>query len=480
MNRRGIWIGAALVWVTSGAPSAWATPPEAAPNLLLISIDTLRRDHCSVYAYDHDTTPHLRKIAERGARFDLAYAPAPSTAPTHASILTGLYPPSHGLIRNGVELSASNRTLAEILAAAGYQTAAVVSSFVLDAQFGFDQGFAHYDDDFAASESAVQFDTWEGHAVPSTGFDRPANAATRQAMRWLWEKRDPQRPFFLFVHYFDPHAPYRAPPPYDRRFPSPGPEPGAGPPGSFEFGEAVRNYDGEIAFTDHEIGRLLEALEHLGLADDTLLVVTADHGEGLMDHGHMAHGLSLHEELVRVPLLLRWPGKILPGRSYTEPVELVDIAPTVVELLDLPTGTPAANQLQASGLQASRFQGRSLAAWLRGKGSPEAKPPVRPVFLFRRHFAADFVEGIRVKGALSGIRLGKWKLIEATDPPRRELYDLESDPRERVNRLHDQPEVAARLADALATHRRGQPSTGTAPTLPDRVRRALRALGYTE
>lgn len=459
MSHHAIWISTALLWVTSAS----ATPPVAPPNLLLITIDTLRRDHCSVYGYVHDTTPYLRGIAEQGARFDLAYAPAPSTAPTHASILTGLYPPTHRLIQNGLDLGESNQTLAEILAAQQYQTAAVVSSFVLHSQFGFDQGFAHYEDDFEASESTARLEAWEGHAV-AAGFDRPADAATRRAIRWLWEERDPKRPFFLFVHYFDPHAPYRAPRPYDRRFPAPGPDPGAGPPGSLAFGESVRNYDGEIAFTDREIGRLLESLERLGLADHTLLVVTADHGEGLMDHGHMGHGLSLHEELVRVPLLLRWPGQILPGRRYAEPVELVDIVPTVVDLIG---ATRVAN----------RFQGRSLAALLRGQRSPE---PNRPVYWVRRPFTKDFVEGIRVKGSLSGVRQGKWKLVEATEPPRRELYDLETDPRERVNRLHDRPDVAARLGDVLAEWRRGQPAAGPTSGLSDSVRRALQALGYVE
>ena len=226
----------------------------------------------------------------------------------------------------------------------------------------------------------------------------------------------------------------------------------------------MARYEAGVRELDLHLQGLREGLEQRGLWQEAYVVVTSDHGEALLEHGLWDHGFSVAHAELHVPLLLRWPGQILPGRRYAEPVELVDIVPTVVDLIG---ATRVAN----------RFQGRSLAALLRGQRSPE---PNRPVYLVRRPFTKDFVEGIRVKGSLSGVRQGKWKLVEATEPPRRELYDLETDPRERVNRLHDRPDVAARLGDVLAEWRRGQPAAGPASGLSDSVRRALQALGYVE
>ncbi|MDH3211966.1 MAG: sulfatase-like hydrolase/transferase [Myxococcales bacterium] len=432
------------------------------PNVLLITIDTLRRDHCSVYGYAHDTTPHLRRVAEGGLRFDLAYAPTPTTGPTHASILTGLYPPAHRVVKNGVALAARNETLAEILAAQGYQTSGIVSSFVLHARFGFGQGFSVYQDDFEAATASASVSTWEGQDVEK-GFDRRADATTRRAIRWLWEDRDRERPFFLFVHYFDPHSPYEAPGAFAQRFPPPDPGAGEGIQASLAFRQAVRNYDGEIAFTDQEIGRLLDAIERQGLSEKTLVVITADHGEGLMDHGAMLHGLDLYEENVRVPLLLRWPDRIPAGRVLAQPVELVDLAPTILDLI---------------GVKSSRaFQGRSLAASLRGD---EPLDPDRPIYLHRRRFDAEYADGIYVKGRQFGIRWGRWKTIDAPDQGRTALYDLESDPQERTDRSRSDADQAARLAEKLMEWRRSGTSDPAFRGLSESDREALEALGYSE
>jgi arylsulfatase A-like enzyme len=461
MKFRSLWL-TALAW-SLGSGCAPAPENGDRPNLLLITIDTLRSDHCSVYGYDHDTTPNLRRLAEEGARFDLAYAPTSTTGPTHASILTGLYPPTHGVVKNGLELAERHETLAEILAARGYQTAAVVSSYILDSLFGYAQGFATYQDDFDPATSTMEFEAREGQEI-SQGYDSRADATTRRAMRWLWEDRDRNHPFLLFVHYFDPHEPYGAPGAFARRFPPPPADPAGRPRASQETREEIRQYDGEIAFTDQEIGRLLETLEREGLAENTLVVITADHGEGLMDHDIMGHGVYIYEELVRVPLLLRWPGRIPPGRSFAEPVEQVDLAPTLLDLIGAP-------------FDSQRFQGRSLAASLLGDAPLD---PDRPVYLQRRHYTEEFERGIRVKGEQYAIRWGRWKYIDASDQGRTELYDLETDPGEQVDRSRDEPHHAARLAERLAAWRQRQTGERPVRAISTRDREALEALGYVE
>ena len=174
------WRLAAVALVIACSDPAVETPP----NLLLVTIDTLRRDHCSAYGYERDTTPHLRAFASQGVRFDAAYAPGPITGPTHATLFTGLYPIAHGYVKNGLRLDEAHQTLAERLRAQGYQTAAIVSSFALARRFGFEQGFESYDDRFAPHRSSIVWEEWEGHRV-SQGFDQPAPDATRRAIRWL-------------------------------------------------------------------------------------------------------------------------------------------------------------------------------------------------------------------------------------------------------------------------------------------------------
>ncbi len=406
----------------------------------------------SVYGYERDTTPNLRRFARDATRFEAAYSATASTGPTHATLFTGLHPIEHGLLKNGMRLAGFHRTLAEALRDHGFQTSAVVSSFVLDARFGFAQGFESYDDDFLAAEGTSELRHWEGHAVGDS-FDRRADHTTRRALRWL-EQRDPARPFFLFVHYFDPHLPYAPPPPFDRvHVPRP----------ASELEAQVGRYDGEIAFTDREIGRLLDGLEALGLGRDTLVAITADHGEGLMQHGALSHGIYLYEGAVRVPLLLRWPAGFAGARSIAEPVGLVDLPASLLALC-------------GAHLEAA-FGGRSLAAPLRD-GSPVG---ASPVWLYRRPYGHGSIEGIAVRGDMFGVREGRWKYIEARGMRTRELYDLEADPLERENRIAPDAEVAARMAAALETwqsaHRRPLPKQ---PGLDAAERRALESLGYVE
>jgi arylsulfatase A-like enzyme len=430
------------------------------PNLVLICVDTLRADRTSAYGYLDETTPSLAAFAAQGALFEFAYAPMAQTAPSTASLFTGQYPARHGLLRNGLRLSEEARTLAEVLSDQGWQAAAIVSSFVLSERFGFAQGFERFDDEFDPAQASMTLKEWEGHRI-TTGFDRRAGDATRRAQQWIWA-RDRKRPFFLFVHYFDPHSPYAAPKGFDPKLPLP---PKRDNPISslLEYRVEVKGYHEEIAYVDQQIGNLLDVIDREGLADDTLVVVTADHGEGLWDHGYWLHGLDVYEEAVRVPLLARWPGKIEAGLRVAGPVALVDVAPTLFELLGAEDG--------------SAFDGRSLAPKLLGK--PGAAPAA-PIYLYRRKYDKGVIEGIRVHGEFFGVRRGRFKLIEHTEGGRHELYDLEQDPGERHNLIDTAPEEAAKLHDLLTAWRSTHAETPSMVPLSDDEQRALEALGYVE
>jgi arylsulfatase A-like enzyme len=443
----------ALLLLATGCPAQ--TPVRG--NLLLVTLDTTRADHVSAYGYPRDTTPALRALAEAGTRFAHAYAPAATTGPSHATLFTSLYPLAHGILRNGLELRATERTLAEVLRERGYATAAFVSSFVLDARFGYAQGFDLYDDDFEAAKATLPpRREWREHAIPG-GFDRTADATTQRAVDWLSGGRDRSRPFFLFVHYFDPHAPMNPPDAYAARF-APG-------PGASRLDVRIGRYDGEIAFADDQIDRLLGALAHEGLDARTLVVVTADHGEGLRQHGHLAHGVHLYEEAVRVPLLLRWPGVVPAGHVVEAPVALVDLAPTLLDLLGVPE--PGAG-----------FQGQSLA---RAVTAGAALDPERAIHLQRRHYDGERIGEEWVEGELFGLRQGRWKYLESGDGSRRELYDLAEDPGETRNLADGRPDEVRRLAEGIAAWKAATRREGEAPREPsESEREGLRALGYVE
>jgi arylsulfatase A-like enzyme len=430
-------------------------PTERRPNVLLVTIDTLRDDHCSVSGYELQTTPTLEALARDGARMELSYAPTATTGPTHASILTSLYPIAHGVLKNGMSLDEGFPTLAETLSASGYRTAGVVSSFVLDAKFGYGQGFDVFEDDFEPATATITRNMFQG--VPVDGaFDRPADRTTEEAVYLLKQFVRGDEPFFLFVHYFDPHAPYVPPEPFASLHPS----------GSADdaLAQKIRAYDGEISFSDREIGKLLQVLEESDLERDTLVVVTADHGEGLMQRGHMHHGVHIYEEAVRVPLLFRWPGKIEAGRTLGEPVELIDLMPTILELVGVEPG--------------DAFHGRSLAGALAGG---ESLDPQRSVFLHRRHYEPRRIGDIAVAGEKFGIRVGPWKYIVGEEEGTRELFNLQEDPGELVNVCERFPAVADELQEKLAAWKEafGREDGGLETLSPEDLER-LKALGYVE
>ena len=272
------------------------------PNLLLVTIDTLRDDHVGAYGAAGARTPTLDALAARGVRFEHAETPVPMTGPSHATILTGLYPPVHGVRDNIVfSLDARHRTLATLLAAQGYRTAAFVGAYPVAAAFGFRQGFESFSENFEESP------------IPGAGAQRPANAVIDDALGWLG--RPAERPFFVWIHLYDPHAPYDPPEPYRTDF-------------------AGRLYDGEIAFADAQLGRVFEWLRASGHDQDTFVAVLSDHGESLGEHGEVTHAVLLYEATLHVPLLVAGPG-IPAGVTVPGRVTTVDLAPTLLHMLGL-------------------------------------------------------------------------------------------------------------------------------------------------
>ncbi len=457
--RRGAGVAAvlAVLWLAVVGWSHFSEPAQT--NLLLVSLDTVRADHLSAYGYAADTSPFLRELSSEGARLSQAYSASATTGPSHATIFTSLYPLAHGVLKNGMNLGAGPATLAELLGREGYETVGVASSFVLDARFGYARGFDRWEDDFDPSTSTVKAETWTGFDVTS-GFDRRANEATDRAVGWLETRSARSRPFFLFVHYFDAHGPYDPPEPYRSRFAG-----GALAENSHDYPETAL-YDGEIAFADDQVRRLLGALGSQGLTENTLVVVTGDHGEGLMQRGVARHGVHIYDEGVRVPLIMRLPGVIPPALVIESPIPSVDLLPTIMELI---TGSAPMDE---------RMQGVSFAAALRHGAELMEE---RPVFLTRRHYQPGNIDGVEVRGMRYAVRLGKWKFFGDSDEGGPELYDLLNDPGEQQNLVASAPREAAALRERLTRWRRENNSENVARVeLSEGDSERLKALGYVE
>jgi arylsulfatase A-like enzyme len=455
-----VWVGLASVVLACGPDPRAVRARDPRPNVLLVSMDTTRADHLSAYGYARPTSSRLEAIAAEGVLVETAYAPSATTGPSHATLFTGLPPIAHDVRKNGQRLDSSHATLAERLAGAGYETGAVVSSYVLNRRFGYDQGFGRYDDDVSRADTPEATTLWEGQEIVGR-FYGSADDTTRRALAWLDDRDHTERPFFLFVHYFDPHDPYLPPAGYRPPFAPTRRE-------NLKLNRTIFLYDTLLAFTDREIGRLLDGLAARGLGDDTLVVVTGDHGEGLMAHGHMFHGVHVYEEAVRVPLILRWPGHLPPGRVVRTPFALVDLASTVLELI----GEAGDGPLGPRGL-APRLVGAAA----------EPAPEPQPIFLYRRHYAGDEApaDGIEAVGEKFAVREGRWKLIEGPEEGTLELFDLERDPEERTNRAAEEPERTEHLRGLIADWRArhaGERGRAAGPTDEERAR--LRALGYVE
>ena len=412
-------------------PFPFVSSQRRAPNVLLITIDTLRWDHVGCYGAKSVRTPVLDRLAARGTRFDSAIMHTPLTAPSHASILTGLTPLRHGVRDNGAfALPPSVPTLATVFKTAGYATAAFVSGFPLDRRFGFAAGFDTYDDRLPNSSRL-------GHPGLA-GSERRGDLTTMRAISWLSARGgstpagDSPRPWFLWVHYFDPHAPYDPPREWGDRY-------------------ATDPYDGEITFVDDQLARLLQAVETSPRGDDTVVLVTADHGESLGEHGEETHGVFIYDSTVRVPWIMAGPG-VPEGRSSTVLARGIDAMPTLLDLAGV--NVPVS------------IEGRSLAPALR-RDRVDERPVYLESLLSARHFGW---------AELHGLRTSRWKYIDA---PAAELYDLTRDSGESTNMLTAESEQAAAMSRQLdAAWRAGADAARTAPARDPDAERRLSALGY--
>jgi arylsulfatase A-like enzyme len=430
------------------------------PDVVLVVIDTLRADHLGSYGYGRAQTPKLDALAARGTRFAAAHSATSWTLPSVASILTGRYPAEHGVDRVGTSLNEKLVTVAEVLHDAGYETAAFSANvaLVIEAS-GFGQGF----DVFRPLEASAD-DT--DPILVRDGTDRAAMAAradamTDAALTWLSARSHPDQPYFLYVHYFDPHVSYSPPKEYAARFGVAPDDPlwhgqsvmllSPTPPPPAQLATLLALYDAEIAFTDTHVGRLCDEVR--ASHGDPVIIVTSDHGEEFGDHGGTQHGKTLYEEMLRVPLLAAGPG-ISEGRVVDTPVSLVSLAPTIAELAAAPPGS---------------FPAPSFAAALRGDDVT-----AEPVFADLSHRLATH------RGAVID---GSWKLTlnRGFDAS---LFDLKADPGERAG-THGAPDLARRLQKALGDHTRdGMKKRAAAPPvtreIDDARRERLKALGYVE
>jgi choline-sulfatase len=431
-NRRMRWtrprvaiLGLALAALAAGSLLVARREPRP-PNLLVITLDTLRADRLGSYGYAAARTPRLDALAARGLRFAQATTVTPLTLPAHSSLFTGTFPPFHGVRDNGgFYLGAEQVTLAETLRERGYRTGGFVSAFVLDSRWGIDQGFDRYFDDF----DLAKFENMAG----MDAIQRPGGETVDETLRWLGE--DKARPFFAWVHLYDPHAPYRPPEAFAAAFPA----------------SASGAYDGEIAATDFQVGRLLDTLAADGRLENTVVAVLADHGEMLGEHGEVTHGFFIYDASVRIPLIVTGPG--VPTAVVADQVRIVDVMPTVLELLGIPG--PAA------------MQGVSLLGFTRGQ---------RPSLLaYSESWFPRYHYGW---SELVSIQDGRFKLIQA---PRPELYDLAQDRGETIDRAAEDPRRVETLQRALEEMSRrlaaGQPTR--APQAMDaETEERLEALGY--
>jgi choline-sulfatase len=398
-------------------------PPR--PNILLITIDTLRADHLGAYGFRPAHTPALDRLAAEGLLCRDAIASAPITMPSHASMLTGLYPPAHGVRDNGsASLPADIVSLPERLGEAGYSTHAFVSAVVLGRLYGLDAGFATYDDDL-----------WSEDAPPLFMIrERSARRTADRVLAWFetWRGAAERRPFFTWVHFFDPHEPHQAPP-----------EAAA---------SAASPYDAEITAVDSQVARLIEALRTAGVLDSTIVIATADHGESLGEHGESTHGVFVYDATVRVPLIVRYPAAFAAGRIYDGPVRHVDLAPTLVAML---------------GLEPMETQGVDLGPAWRGR------VPAPALSQYSESMLSELGFGM---APLYAVRRDGYKRIRA---PRPELYDLRADPNELTDlNARDRSRTAGldRELDAVLKTTRSRPAS-TAPMTSETME-MLQSLGY--
>jgi choline-sulfatase len=394
------------------------------PNILIITMDTTRADHLSCYGYKKTATSNLDRLAREGVLFETAYSTQPVTLPSHSSIMTGCYPFHHGVRDNGIyQLSQDATTLAEILSAEGYLTTAFPGSYILNRIFGLSQGFEYYNDQFVKPKQKGQLPV-----------DRRASEVSFLANEWFEAVRNriKAQPFFLWLHYYDPHADYDPPFPYRSAYEDP--------------------YDGEIAYTDDWIGFVFDSLRLLNLWDTTLTIVTADHGESLGEHGEKTHGIFVYDSTIHVPLIMRYTPGIPAGTRVADPVSSIDIVPTVLDL---------------AGIRGSyRFDGCSLSPLIAGNPATEERTLYSEAFIPRSFHWSD----------LRALRKNGWLFIRA---PRNELYPPGSGCTSEENHISMNSDQRAFFDNSLRELLKNESSTGRNKLDVDaEMVDKLKALGY--
>lgn len=401
----------------------------SALNLLVITLDTTRADRLGAYGYAQAGTPNFDALAQEGVLFDHASSAAPITLPAHSSIFTGRFPPQHGVRDNGgYFLNDKEQTLAETLKARGYATGGFIAAYVLDSKWGINQGFDTYVDDFDLSKFKV---------FSMGNIQRPGNEVVDRALPWIDQHRG--TPFFAWLHFYDAHTPYTPPEPFRSQHP----------------GNA---YQGEIAFADAQIGRVIQFLRDRDLYDRTVIVVIGDHGESLNDHGEEGHGFFVYESVVHVPLVMRAPYSRMNGKRVADSVRSVDVMPTVLDLLGAPAPAGAV------------IDGRSVTPLMTGARPDMGLEAYAEAVYPLHHFGWS---------DLRALRQGRYKLIAA---PRPELYDLQEDPSERNNlypaRRPLGDRMLVRLQEMEAHFKTSAAPKSDAAEIDPEAKARLAALGY--
>src|SRR3982751_1126231 len=395
-------------------------------NLVIITLDTTRADRMGAYGNKEVETPAFDRLAREGVLFDQAVSVAPLTLPAHSSMFTGKFPPEHGVRDNGgFFLGPEQVTLAEILKSRGYRTGGFVAAYVLDSKWGISQGFDTYFD---------KFDLSEAKGVSLGAIQRPANEVVDQALPWIESAHG--QPFFAWIHLYDAHSPYRPPEPFATKY--------KGHP-----------YNGEIAFTDSQVARVIQSLESHGLYDRTVVMVLGDHGESLGDHGEAAHGFFIYNSVTHVPFVIRAPFAATHARKVTDPVRSVDVMPTALDLL--------------GAAPPSGIAGASLAPLLAGAKRELGLDAYSEAMYPLHHYGWS---------DLRALRSGRYKVIDA---PRPELYDMERDPQETTNLYDGRKQLGDTMIGqlrALETKFEKTDAALPAGDVDPEARQRLAALGY--
>ena len=436
---------------------------ERRPNIILVSIDSLRADHLHGYGYRRETSPTIDGLAREGVLFETVLSPTSWTLPAHITLLSALAPEDHGVNDDGMKLGPDAVLLSEVLQDAGYATAGFVAGHYLDASYGFFQGFDLYDD------YGIISDPRESERLVTSP------RLLKFSREWLqkWDEEGRRKPFFLFLHMWDVHIDYIPPPPYDTLF---DPDYRGLVTGEDVWDDATLNknmdprdlehlvalYDGEIRYTDLHLGKILNVLKELGVYDQTIIVVTSDHGEEFFEHGWKVHKFTLYEEVLRVPLVVRYPAKIPAGAVVAQQVRLMDVAPTILSL----AGIPQPENFGTSALRDPHAE-RDLYPLIVGDEA-EATPP-----------SIAFGD---LQGKIASIRTEKHKLI-LNEQGLDELYDLSIDPQEQSNVLRSHVDIyeALRRVHLVWKSTRARKTGFSKPAkLSVEQLEVLRSLGYVE